>query len=326
MRFRYAWVLCLTSCFDPAPKTNPPDPSATRSAETEAPSTSPAAGRLSPSEARERLRASVSAAATKANQPTEEVKRLCAAIHTLARKRRAECCQTELRFTLQPECERRLQAVIGPRSAQLSGTLDRCVTRMQTVLSDCDWVGPHWLPLPTECLDLLRGRVPKGQPCRSHLVCQPGLFCAGLTEDDPGTCQASRAIGEKCDLGPDSLATILQQDVDEKHAPCADGYCRVGKCVAFSAIGSPCGAKNGCGPKARCVEGLCVTGRLGQRGQSCAIGDCAAGLRCINARCDKPKAPGARCQTDEACYGTCEKGKCVRTCGGRITSRPLSRP
>ena len=304
MRVRYAWLLCLVGCSDPAPKTPPPAP----------PPKAPPTVAATPDRSTPPL-------------PTDEVKQLCAAIHTRPRERRAECCNTKLSFTLQPECERRLQTIVGQRTIELTKDLvDRCTDKIERVLAGCDWVGPHWLVLPEECLNLVKGRLQAGQSCRTHLACQPGLFCSGLTTDGAGTCQKPKPIGASCEFGPDTLATVLQQDVKEKHPPCADGYCRLGKCVAFSSLNSPCGAKDGCGPDARCVNGLCVAGRLGQRGEGCTIGRCSPGLRCIAQRCEPPKAPGARCGNNEDCFGTCEKGRCAMTCSGRIIARPLSRP
>ena len=304
MRIRFAWMLCLASCVDPAPKTKTKTGS---EASTESTASQPA----------------------KPPPPrVDNATRLCATIHTLPRDRRAECCASKRTFSLQPECERRLKAALRARQVRLStAAVDRCAAAMAKAFDGCDWVGPHWLPLPRGCLDVVQGRLREHQPCRSHLVCPKDHYCAGMTTDLPGTCQKSRAVGEACNFGPDELATVLQQDnIEESHSPCAGGYCRLGKCAAFSPVGQPCGAKGGCGPNARCSEGLCVAGALAKAGQTCTLATCVDGLRCVEGRCQKPKPPQAACTSDEACFGVCKDGKCQRDCTSHPRFQRFSRP
>ena len=244
------------------------------------------------------------------------VQRLCNALQTLPRARRAACCDRSYKFTLQPECEKRLQAYIDDRSIRLSQErVDGCVAAMKKSLAGCDWPGPSWRPVPRACVDITEGQRDIGQPCGSHLACKSDLHCAGLTAQSNGTCKRSGDIGASCDFGPDPLATVLRQDdIEHRYLACNGGYCRLGRCRAYSPIGQPCGAKHGCGPEARCVEGLCVAGYLASADAACEPGGCAADLHCVAGRCKTPKAPGAACTTDEECYGTCAQDRCARSC------------
>lgn len=304
------WLACSVACFEPTPA-SPPDPK-------------PAAASAPP----RRLPTPPVAKRSPAGRPSAAVRRLCRLLHTYPRERRATCCETTAKFSLQPECEKRLHAFVTDGSIAVpEATVDRCAASLKRTLSGCDWLGPIWEPVPRDCLGVLQGRLQAGAECRSHLSCPDGMHCAGLSTTQAGRCRRPRSVGQACDLGPDELATVLRQDdLEARHPPCEGGYCRLGRCAAFNSVDQPCGAKNGCGPDARCVEGLCTAGALGQLGDRCEVASCADGLRCARGRCQKPRGPGERCATDDECFGTCVNRKCRRTCDMPPTYRRISRP
>ncbi len=73
--------------------------------------------------------------------------------------------------------------------------------------------------------------------------CGPGTYCANPLGEEVPMCAPQREVGETC-------------DPTEGDAPCRDGLCEQGTCIAAPTAGEPCVADR-CGDDLRCDAGTC---------------------------------------------------------------------
>lgn len=249
---------------------------------------------------------------------------LCKVLHDDVAARRGACCKrTRPQAYAGEECARNLTAALLGGGVTLDAPgVAACGEAMKEATTGCGWVSPRPGVVPAACLDVVRGTRGKGARCRSHLACEGGLRCVGLTAVQPGRCRAPAATGSGCAPSTDPLAVFLRQsDVELEHPPC-EGYCARGRCQPRSAIGAACKSSLHCGAGAFCDGELCRKGEQ-KAGGACADGGCAPGLRCLDHLCVEPLAEGAVCANDFQCLGSCNKasGAAEGVCGMRCASR-----
>jgi hypothetical protein len=275
----------------------------------------PDAGTPSPVEAREaRAEDEVhSVYSTQPAQPAPLAQRLCAALHEVPARRRAECCGGAPMLLVEGECVRTLSAALASKAVKLEpSAVEACAQAMEKSHAGCEWVGPEALPVPASCLGLLEGTLAAGARCRSSLECMEGLRCHGVGPTDMGVCGAASEVGQPCAFSVDSLSTYTRQVTLEELHPECQGHCFKRRCVANVAAGGACLLPEQCGPGHHCAGGQCAEGAVAQLGQPCVSGACEEGARCIQGTCATPKPPGAACERDGECLGGC-----VRPDGGR---------
>lgn len=258
-----------------------------------------------------------------AGPPSPLVEKLCAAIHDVPEKRRAECCKQQPGLVFTSECVRNLGAAVNAHTATLDATeVDRCVAAIESSHEGCGWVGPNRPAPPSECVNIVHGTLGEGARCRSSLECSEGLRCHGAGPTTAGTCGKPHATGGACGASSDVLVTYVAQRDDEKHQECT-GICDRRKCVDLVARGGECTFSAMCGAGNACVDKKCVAVVEAKIGEACPTGDCVAGARCVNGVCISPKKDGEACSVDAECGGGCvkEKGKSSGVCGLRCDVR-----
>lgn len=238
----------------------------------------------------------------------------CQAVHGLPARRRGECCASGSDAMLYADCVRVLTYAQRSGALQVDeASLAACAQAQEEAYSGCEWVGPWPLELPGACRQALRGVLAAGARCRSSLECSGGLFCHGAGPTSPGTCEVALPDGERCALSVDALAAFTRlESVTQPHPQhtlhreCA-GFCNLRHvCEPLRPRGGECVMSSQCGADERCGNGRCIPGRVGQVGQACSGGDCAAGLRCHGHICQTPKGQGGLCSSDFDCLGGCE--------------------
>lgn len=253
---------------------------------------------------------------------------LCRALHELPASRRKECCAATPSMLLTNDCVRVLTYAQRSGAVRIDEpALSACVASQQQTYSGCDWVGP-WPPdLPSPCRGVLHGTLAAGSRCRSSLECQDGLFCHGAGPTTTGVCGSPRAEGERCGLAVDALAAYVGMAALTEphpqfasHRECA-GFCNMRHvCETQRARGENCVMSVQCAAEDRCGQGQCIAGRVAGEGEACSGGDCPAGLRCFQHKCQKAKPRGASCASDFECLGGCERppgaerGICAMRC------------
>jgi hypothetical protein len=268
--------------------------------------------------------------------PTEGVKpdplaeRLCAALHTLPAKRRAECCQRTppAEDRLAAECVRMLSAALGDGAVKLAPAgVDRCVAALDLQHQGCDWVG-RLSPLPpAACGGLAEGTLGDGARCRSNLECKAPLRCLGLGPTQPGKCGAALPEGATCGTGGDALGSFLRDPtLDRAHPECA-GYCAQNRCRASLKAADACVADMQCAPGLVCAAGHCAAVEPAAVGAPCQ-GPCVEGARCVAARCLVPKAAGEPCASDLECRAACLPNPAGKggTCGAYCATTYVAPP
>jgi hypothetical protein len=250
---------------------------------------------------------------TRAVTPAPLAERLCAALHQVPAKRRAECCGGSPLLLVEGECVRTLSAALSSKAVTLEpSAVDACAQAMEQAHAGCEWVGPVAPAVPAACLGLIQGTLAAGAKCRSSLECTEGLRCIGVGPTDTGVCGAPLVAGQPCAFSVDSLATYTRQDaLDEQHPEC-QGHCFKRRCADNVAMGGECVLSAQCGPGRHCAGNQCAEGAASQLGQPCVSGGCEQGARCIQSTCVMPKPTGTACENDGECLGGC-----VRPDGGR---------
>lgn len=254
--------------------------------------------------------------------PDPLAEKLCAALHDVPVKRRAECCSQSPGFSLTKECVRTLSHALRDKSVSLdSAAVDACVSAMNAAHEGCAWVGPANVAVPAACEGIVRGSIEDGKRCRSSLECVEGLRCVGVGPTDAGVCRKPLAAGYPCSLAVDTLGALTKQDSLETHHPECAGHCLQRRCQDFVALHGACKTSAACGAGRVCLGGSCEEGSYPGEGKPCAKGACAKGLRCEKGTCVGPKAEGAACTFDVECVGGCirgdggKEGKCGMKCG-----------
>lgn len=259
---------------------------------------------------------------------------LCSALHDTPAKRRAACCTEAPATLLYDECVRHVSVALRAGTLAIDrARLARCKARVAAELDGCDWVAPTFARLPSECDDLLTGRVPSGGACRSSLECEGALHCEGqgsqLSEGPPkpgsaGVCRPPAPLGARCGVGVDPLSTYVAQRAIERRKPACLDHCSLvtHRCEARPAVGAECRASAQCAADQRCRERRCEAQPSLGEGARCAEGRCAEGLQCVRGLCTARSAAGGACRTDL----DCAEGGCVaspdgsRRCGMKCSA------
>lgn len=245
--------------------------------------------------------------------PDPRAEKLCAALHDIPAKRRADCCSLSPSFSLASECIRNLSHALRDKAVELDASaVDACVSAMNTAHEGCEWVGPTNVTIPPACDGIVRGTLQEGKTCRSSLECLDGLRCIGVGPTQAGVCRKPLPTGYPCTLAVDTLAALTRQDsLDVRHPECG-GYCALRRCQDIVALHGACKTNVACGIGKVCLGGSCEESVLPGEGKPCAHGACAPGLRCDAGTCAARKSAGARCSMDVEC-----KGGCIRGDGGK---------
>lgn len=241
--------------------------------------------------------------------------RLCDAIHEVPAARRAACCASTPGFRATAECVRVLSFALRANAVALeASSVDACAAAVAKAYDGCDWVGPSAPATPAECQGIVKGKLPKGDRCRSSLDCQDGLRCLGVAATRLGKCGPPQPARGLCGVSTDALAGYLfDGTVDAKHPECAS-FCEGRICRDFVAIGGECTTSLACGVGRSCRNGKCAAAAPPIAGEACADTSCASGLRCVKGACRAPKAGGEPCAADLECRGACERGTCGKRC------------
>lgn len=256
--------------------------------------------------------------------------RYCQAVHALPAQRRSECCADRADAMLYADCVRVVTHAQRSGAIQIDeAALSACAQAQQQAYAGCDWVGPWPVELPGACRQVLRGVLAAGARCRSSLECSGGLFCHGAGPTSMGSCGPALSNGERCALSVDALAAFTRLESTTQphpqhtlHRECA-GFCNLRHvCESLRPSDGDCVMSSQCGADERCGNGRCIPGRVGQVGQPCSGGDCAAGLRCHGHVCQTPKRSGEVCASDFDCQGGCDSGaegqkRCAPKCSAR---------
>lgn len=238
-------------------------------------------------------------------------RRLCGVLHELPAARFSACCHKG-RLHFESECTRALSASLVAGAIDIpESRVDACERAMRTAVQGCDWVGA--IPLPSECVDVVRGKLKQSSRCRSSLECEGGLFCRSAGPVDWGTCQPAGSNGVACELSVDTLASYARQPLRGRHDEC-QGVCERHRC------GQP---SKRCISSAQCLssqhcnsQGMCVEGSFATVSQSCVPGACGGELYCLQEQCVALREAGAECTADAQCRGSCDlsRGRCVAGC------------
>lgn len=267
------------------------------------------------------------------NDPPDPLaERFCDAIHSLPAKRKAECCKSELGFTIAGECVRTLSYALRSGAISLGAAeVDKCAEAVAKAYEGCDWVTPLAAPLPPACVGVLKGTVKEGAKCRSSMECEDGLTCHGVAASDTGRCGKPRVAGA-CGRGIDTLASHTRQtDSERRHPECA-GHCNGRRCDADVPLGGECKLSLECGPDRLCIDKKCSSAALPEAGKPCLQGACGGATRCIGGQCVAPKKSGEPCADDVECNGACEKpagapsGRCAMLCSAKIPTTTTGAP
>ena len=166
-----------------------------------------------------------------AGAPTDDVKRVCAALSALPRERRAACAGRRPGIVLTSECERMLGAALADGAVSFApGAAERCVADQHARYASCAFAeATALIPLPS-CSGMLLGQRARGESCRSSLECGSGLHCSGASPVEAGTCAAPGAPFARCSLSTDALGAYLPSR-DADHPECA-GSCIRNRCAA----------------------------------------------------------------------------------------------
>lgn len=264
-------------------------------------------------------------------EPEPAARKLCAALHDVPSRRRAECCDTSPSSNLASVCEGVVTAALRSGAVAIDdAAIGRCVEAIERSHQGCDWVTPLSSQLPAECDGLVSGRLAAGDKCRSSLECADGLRCHGAGPTSVGRCGKPRE-GGVCNTGVDVLATYARQDGFDKAHPECEGVCSQHRCQPLLAAGAACTASAACGAGSRCVSGHCAARAPKAEGEKCSDTlDCGTGLHCEAGACKAKGGEGESCQRDLDCRGVCLKsaGQAKGVCGHRcsVDWTALSKP
>lgn len=259
-----------------------------------------------------------------AGPPEPLAEKLCAALHDVPAKRRADCCSTTPGFSSANECVRTLSHALRDKSVSLdAAAVDACVAAMNAAHEGCEWVGPTNVSLPSACEGIIRGNIEEKKSCRSSLECAGDLRCLGVGPTDTGVCRKAPPAGYPCALAVDTLAALTRQDALDLQHPECDGYCTQRRCRDFLALHDACKISKECGEGRVCLGGTCEEGSLPGEGQPCPKNACASDLRCEKGTCFARKKAGSVCVTDGECRGGCLRGDGGKegTCGMKCNMR-----
>lgn len=245
--------------------------------------------------------------------------KLCEVVQSTGERRKNECCGRPIvKSGFEKECERVVSGALALGTVTVDDArIATCAKALEETFGDCDWVRPIGSPtLPPACSTLIAGKLAERARCRSHLECQEGLFCDGLSPTRVGTCTKGRTSGG-CFGGTDSLAVLAHQRPELHHSPCT-GVCVGRLCSAPLAVGAACKTSTECGKESHCEAGACKAGAPAD------CSSCAFGQVCVGGACKAPKKAGETCAKDEECRGTCVKapGGTTGTCAMRCDSPP----
>ncbi len=267
--------------------------------------------------------------------------RLCTAIHDAQETRRAACCGTTSGIVFTSECTRMLSAALRSGAVSLADAdAEACAAAFARSLEGCDWVGPFPPDPPEACQGIVKGRIKRGERCRSTLECEGTARCSGVGPTADGTCSPARADGEACGTSTDPLASYLRQTtLERQHPECASGRCIQHRCGKPVALGGVCTVTSDCADGLQCLGGTAASGKgTGPKalektcvarpfsatdGEACPGGVCGGGLECILGKCSARKPQGASCMHDLECRGGCVRadGGTRGTCGPRCDIR-----
>lgn len=247
--------------------------------------------------------------------PHPTAARYCELVYEVAESKRKECCPSVAFGNFRPttECVRTLSFALHSASVGLDpAALDACEAAIRSEAKQCDWGGN----MPSVCKGIIRGTLDDGKSCKSTLECKEGTFCKELGVSTPGTCTKPQKEGERCSVAPDSLASFVAQDAEDKHPVC-EGVCDRRKCIAPLALGAECRSAIPCGPGKRCQDMRCVNDTPPKLGEACSQ-SCEPGARCVAGKCAPEKRIGDGCEADAECRSAfCDKGsggKCAMNC------------
>ena len=234
-----------------------------------------------------------------------EAAKLCAALHDVAPRRRAQCCGGTQGTSASAECTRVLSAALRSGAVKLDAqAVARCVAAEERSHAGCSWIGQWTVPVSAGCRGVIVGHLKQGALCRSSLECEEELRCLGAGPTDEGRCGPPRAAGQACLTAVDSLAGYLREDEEAHHPECA-GFCGHRRCMDNAPPGGACKLARECPRGQHCDGAACVAGAFAAEGEKCVADACASGLRCVNGACRKPKEDGAACASDYECRGGC---------------------
>lgn len=254
--------------------------------------------------------------------PDPRAEKLCAALHELPGKRKAECCGTGVGVAFTSECVRTLSYALAHGAVTVvDAEIEQCRAAMERSLEGCAWTSPMAPGVPAACDGLVHGTLADKARCRSSLECAEGLRCRGVGPTHVGVCAPPLAPGGLCAIAVDPLATYTRQVGFETRHPECTGYCGRRRCAELVAVGGACEASAECAGKNQCVRGKCSEVTPPPAGKPCIAQLCAEGARCLKGTCVTPKANGEPCADDSECRASCKrgdggtKGVCGNYCG-----------
>jgi hypothetical protein len=250
--------------------------------------------------------------------------RLCRTLHEVPEAKRATCCKSPSGLVMTSECLRMLTGALASKALEIDDAqLGACEKALEDTYKGCDWVGPFPPPMPKVCSGLAKGKVAKGQRCRSSLECEDKLRCKGVGPTSAGVCAEAADKGEGCGGTVDPLATLMRStDLEQEHPSCK-GYCARFKCDERGGINAVCTQSRDCEAGLQCIQKKCLARAPAKTGEACPGGVCEAGVDCILGKCSARKEAGQACKTDFECLGGCvkpkdakfeTKGKCGMRC------------
>lgn len=182
------------------------------------------------------------------------------------------------------------------------------------------------------CYKILSGIQKEGQNCIASDDCEPGLVCPTIKETGLSFCAKPATTNQDC-IGaqaesadhPACAEGLFCQFISENPAGCPSPPCLIYKCVPPFEEGDPCSGTE-CATGLVCKDATCQKGAPNGAGGSCRIAEhCAEGLYCDGntvttpGTCVARKASGEACtvanNTLYECKGICAGGTCAGFCG-----------
>jgi hypothetical protein len=143
-----------------------------------------------------------------------------------------------------------------------------------------------------------------GEECRRDGDCDYGLGCIGPTEQMPGRCRETPAIGGSC-----------------LYDRCGDigATCKSFTCVALGLVGAACTTNKDCSPFLLCDDTTSTCVDVPVLGMPCTVA-CAGESFCeqTTMTCTAPLANTTPCGSDDQCESLfCEEGQIFEACATR---------
>lgn len=252
-------------------------------------------------------------------EPEPLAQKLCEALHSRTRAKKDECCERTSSLDVTSECVRMLTFAIRSKAVVLdSAEVDRCLSAIDTRLSNCDFLAPGQPPTAPQCAGIVRGQLQEGARCRSALECKEGLNCRGVGPTQQGICSKPRGAKMACGTASDPLLNYTFQD-EKKHPEC-EGVCGRNQCMTPVKEGESCVSSMLCPTGTQCVKGKCSHESYPGPGQPCESGLCAPHAKCVKGKCAIPKKNGEPCETLFECEAICKiapgakRGVCAPGC------------